>query len=125
MIQLTEATPIDGYVYELKTKHGSKFYQNAEDAFHAKSKIQKQTDEFGIKIIRHDLVFTSKDVAYSERMSLEAHNQMRDLSFLVDEVYKPNKPRKSRTFSYTKLVWCVIWITLVCELALLIYKSLS
>ena len=51
---IQNAYPVDNYVYELKFKHYSKFYQNVEDAFDAKLHSSEHP-----MIIRHPLNFTS------------------------------------------------------------------
>lgn len=83
---LKNTYPVDKYVFEIKTKNGSEFYQNVRDAWDVKYHNYQNC-----KLIRHKLHFTSSKSALIDRVNLENNNYPIDHSYLIDEDYKPEK----------------------------------
>lgn len=83
--------PVDEYVYELRFKNYSKFYQHVDDAFN--EKLNSTEDP---KIIRHPLNFTSPIVQIAERNSLIVDGHMDNFDYLIDEIAYDIEPKKSK-----------------------------
>lgn len=76
---IQNAYPVDDYVYELKFKTYSKYYQNVHDAFKEKYRNPEHS-----MIIRHPLNFTSLFYGAAESASLRNENHMMDNDYLID-----------------------------------------
>lgn len=83
--------PVDDYVYELKFKTYSKFYQHVYDAFN--EKLHSPEDP---KIVRHPLNFTSYYYQELEGKSLELGIETLDGDHLVDKISDDTEPKHSK-----------------------------
>ena len=83
--------PVDDYVYELKFKTYSKFYQNVHDAFKEKYRNPERS-----MIIRHPLNFTSHYYQELEGKSLALGDEPMNGGYLVDKFSDDIKPKYSK-----------------------------
>lgn len=83
--------PVDDYVYELKFKTYSKYYQDVHDAFKEKYRNPEHS-----MIIRHPLTFTSSYYRELEGKSLALGGEPRDGSYLVDKFSDDVEPKHSK-----------------------------